>query len=382
MRVLIVGFNRVGVGTYQRTSHLAESLGRRGHDVTVMAVAPQERYRIRQSKKAAFALVESPDLFTGSLRSGWDPWDTYQRMRWVSRRSFDVVHAVESRPVVLFPALLAKKRGASLVMDWCDWLGRGGAVEERESALVRALLGPVETWFEEEPKKLARQAIAISEFLAARFRQLGVDPTRISVIHNGCDVSLVPLSTIQARQRVGIPADWPIVGYCGTAYPRDAVLLARAFNEVARRSKGCRLLLVGYFNRSIGKMVELPEMVLETGPLTQAEVHTYLSSCDVFWLPLTDTGANRARWPGKLNDYLAAGRPTVATMVGDGPSLVTQYRAGLASPADPVILANETVKLLTDHERARAMGVAARQAAEGPLSWERTTDAIEMVYRR
>ena len=46
-------------------------------------------------------------------------------------------------------------------------------------------------------------------------------------------------------------------------------------------------------------------------------------------LPLTDRAANRGRLPNKLLDYMAAGRPTVASPVGDIKTILEEHEVGL-----------------------------------------------------
>jgi glycosyltransferase involved in cell wall biosynthesis len=65
--------------------------------------------------------------------------------------------------------------------------------------------------------------------------------------------------------------------------------------------------------------VAVPQ-IFRTGPLAYDQINPYLSACDVCWLPLCDSGANRGRFPFKLGDYMAVGKPVVATAVGDGRS--------------------------------------------------------------
>ena len=110
-----------------------------------------------------------------------------KRIAWLGREDFDLVHAFEGRPVVLFPALFEKKRGAKLIMDWCDWFGRGGSVEERPQPLVRWLLRPIETHFEEAYRHRADGTTVINAFLKEKAIGLGVDPATILLIQNGSD---------------------------------------------------------------------------------------------------------------------------------------------------------------------------------------------------
>jgi glycosyltransferase involved in cell wall biosynthesis len=97
---------------------------------------------------------------------------------------------------------------------------------------------------------------------------------------------------------------------------------------------------------------------------------------------LCDTGANRGRWPGKLNDYMAAARPVVATPVGELGTLIPQHQLGVVARAEPADFAAQTVALLSDRERCERLGRSARQAAETVMSWERMTDELEAFYQR
>lgn len=373
--------NQVGKGTWQRTSYFGRHLVKRGHQVTLMAMSPKSRLRLCERDLDGVRLVETPDLLTGSLRSGWDGYDTLRRILWLRRHSFDIVHAVESRPVVLFPALVAQKRGAKLVMDWCDWFGRGGSVEER-SPLRRFVLCPVETYFEERFRARAHGTLTINAFLRERAIQLGVAPDSVMVLRNGCDTDVPTWDRWTARQAVGLPDGALLIGYVGAIYPRDAELMALAFNRVQEALPDARLVLVGYFNRQIEPLLDRPEAVIRTGWVTSEEMFQYLAGCDLCWLPMCDSGTNRGRWPGKLNDYMAVGRPTVATAVGDQAELIPHHQIGLIARDDPGDLAARTVELLMDRARCEKIGRTARRVAEGALSWEKMTDDLEVFYER
>lgn len=381
MRVLMILLNQVGRGTYQRAFNFGRTLVQRGYDVWLMAISPRARLRLRERDVEGVRLVETPDLLPGSLRSGWDAWDTLRRVLWLRGRQFDIVHAYESRPVVLLPALAAQRRGAKLVMDWCDWFGRGGSVEERPNPLIRAVLRPVETFFEERFRTLADGTLTINAFLCERAIRLGVRPESTAVIRNGSVTHIRPLDRWAARQAVGLSIDAPIIGYVGMIYLRDAELMAAAFNRVRRVVPDVKLMLVGYFNRRIEPLLDDATAVIRTEQVTTDQVYQYLAACDVCWLPLRDSGTNRGRWPGKLNDYLTVGRPVVATAVGDVAEVIPQYQVGVVAPDNADDLAARVVELLADDARREEMGRAARRAAETELSWEQATDRLESFYR-
>lgn len=383
MRVLMIVLNQTGRGTYWRAWGFARHLARRGHAVTLMTTAPEERIRMREREARGVRLVEAPDLLSGALRSGWDPYAALRRAQWVRARSFDLVHAFESRPVVLFPARAARARGARLVMDWGDWFGRGGSVEERPNPLVRAFLRPVETYFEERFRAAVDGTTVINTVLRDRAVGLGVPPESILVLRNGSDPEIRPMDRDEARRALPeLPAHGRLIGFVGGTYAQDAALMARAFNRVREALSDARLLLVGHFNRPIEGQLEAPEAAVRTGPLDLTDVYRYLSACDLTWLPLCDTGANRGRWPYKLNDYMTVGRAVVTTRVGDLGAVVARHRLGVTAAPDPQSIAWETLALLRDPERRRRLGEAARAAAETTFSWGSLTDQLEQYYTR
>lgn len=379
-------FGIAGKGTYWRALHLARSLSRRGHEVTVLSTSPHRRLRFetRQDTQSGVTLVEGPDLLWGSLRSGWDPWNVVRRIAWGRGRQFDLVHAFESRPASIFPALYWQRyRGAKLVLDWCDWFGRGGSVEERANPVLRALLRPVETFFEDHFRPQADGATVINSFLRERAIAVGVAPGATMLLPNGSNVDeLYPLPRGEARRMLGWPDDVLIVGYLGAIFWRDAQLMAQAFDRIHRAEPRTRLLLIGYLSAPLEKMSADPEAVWRTGRARYHDIGLYLSACDVCWLPLHDSGANRGRHPLKLNDYMAVGRPVVATRVGDITETVERGGFGLLADDRPEDLARQVLWLLRHPAKGAEMGRRGRRMAEAELRWDGIADRVAAYYEQ
>jgi glycosyltransferase involved in cell wall biosynthesis len=380
LNLLMLVFNQTGRGTYWRALGFARELVQRGHFVTLVSTSPGVRSRISERQVDGVCLVEMPGAFPSSLRFGWDPWDAFQRLSWLREKKFDLVHAFETRPVCIWPALQAHRNGARLFFDWCDWFGRGGSVEERPNPFVRNLIRPFETYFEDHFRTFAEGTTVINSFLRQRAIKLGVKPASIRLIRNGSDCSFRPLDHRDARRYLGLPETAPLVGFVGGMFNRDAKFMAAAFNYLSRLIPDLKLVLVGYFNRPIEKLVENPSAIIRSGPVESAKVYTFLSACDVGWLPFENSGANRGRWPFKLNDYMTVARPVISTSVGDLAEFIPAYRLGLATAVDPLKFAQETALLLTDKERARTLGKNARKAAQEVFSWQKMTDELEAFY--
>lgn len=383
MRILLLTFNTVGKGTYWRALYLAREMSKLGHQVTLMATARQSRLKIatKQDQESAVTLVETPDLLWGPGRSGWDVWNSVRRMGWANGRTFDIVHGFECRPTVLYPALHWQRRGAVLLFDWCDWFGRGGSVEERPSPLARTILRPIESHFEENYRTRANATTVINSVLRQKALELGVPAETILPLPNGCNVDeLFPVSMIEARRRLGLTKDTPIIGYIGAIFQQDAVLMARSFDHVHAALPQARLLVAGYCNVDIRRLAQNPEAVWQTGPVPYEQINDYLAAANLWWLPLVNSGANRGRSPLKMNDYMAAGKAIVATDVGDVGSFVRDAGLGLAASDTPADLAQKALALLNDPARCQQMGQVARQIAETTLSWKTIAGSLANFY--
>lgn len=379
----MIGFNQVGRGTYWRAFHLARELANRGHIVTLLAMSRDRHLRFRVRSEAGVTIVESPDWLRGALRSGWDPYDVLARISWLRHREYELVHAFESRPVVIWPALHLRRRGIKLILDWCDWFGQGGSVEERPNPLLRAVLRPVETFFEEHFRPYADGTTVINSTLREKAIGRGVPAETIFFLPNGCNVQDIhPIKQSEARQNLGLPADVPMIGYIGAIFRRDAVLMARAFDRIHSQLPSTQLLVIGYCNVDIGSFSRAREAIINTGVVRYDEISAWLSACDIAWLPMCDTGANRGRFPLKINDYMSAGLPLVMTAVGDMADFLRQYPVGLLARDEPVDLAAQALALLQDEEQRRSRGRLARCLAEEELSWAHVARRLETYYVR
>jgi glycosyltransferase involved in cell wall biosynthesis len=82
-------------------------------------------------------------------------------------------------------------------------------------------------------------------------------------------------------------------------------------------------------------------------------------------------------------EAMAAGLPVVATRVGGNPELLDQGRAGILTPArDPDALADAIIDLLTNREKASALGLAARERARRSFDIRPVARRLEEIYER
>lgn len=381
LRILFIVHNQTRKGgAYYRGLNLGAPLARRGHAVVMMAIHPAERVRVVERDLDGVHLVETPDLLWGVGRTGWDPWNTLRRTLWIRSHKFDVIHTVDTRPAVSLPALWGRnKSGAVWVADWTDWWGRGGATTERDGRLVQNLIGPLEQWFEERPRPRADGTVVISHALGKRAQELGIRGESILYLPPGADPAAIRDTSVSAaREKCGLDANDPLIGYLGNIYQRDADLLFETLQRL--NATRARLLMVGEPGCRVPDSVK--GRVTITGRLPFDRMVDHLSACDVLALPLSDTIANRGRWPSKVNEYVAVGRPTVACDVGDVAGLLRDNDIGLLVRPVAAEFAVRIDELLSEPARARAMGDRAREIARTTYSQDAVADKLEDYYRK
>ena len=301
-------------------------------------------------------------------------------------KKWDIIHAWDSRPAVILPALYARAlnhKAAKLVLDWCDWFGRGGTQAERPDGLAKLLYGPVETFFEEAFRTYANGTTVISEALRQRAVQLRVVENSIHLLPQGCELE-VPFGMDRRgpRRRLGIPEHQKLLVSVGALLAADAALLFEALRFLFRDKPHCRFVLIGKHGAVIPPELKIMGQFHEAGYVSDDMLRDYVDAADGLLVTLADTLASRARWPSKVNPFLAAGRPVVITRVGDLPAMLEKEQAAVVVQAKPEAIVAGIATLLEDPAQQEYYGRQGRQVAEKYLSWPILVRSLEEFYRK
>ena len=167
--------------------------------------------------------------------------------------------------------------------------------------------------------RLPRQAdvvAAVSPPLVDALRSLGVAalliPNGVDVDHFATTMTARPPADIVAELAAATGRTSRVVGFVGHLGDRiDADLVA------AVADRDCTVLLVGPRQRTstpgrLDALLDRPN-VCWIGPRDYTELPSVLAAADVWMVPYGDSDFNRASFPLKLLEYLAAGRRVVAT---------------------------------------------------------------------
>jgi phosphatidylinositol alpha-1,6-mannosyltransferase len=207
----------------------------------------------------------------------------------------------------------------------------------------------------------------------------GVD---VDAYHPGVDGS-------QVRARHGL-GDRPVIVCVSRLVPRKGQdMLIRALPTIRRRVPGAALLIVSggpYRDKlqALARAEGVEADVVFTGSVRWEELPAHYAAGDVFAMPCRTRGAG-LDVEGLGIVYLeasATGLPVLAGDSGGAPDAVREGETGfVVGGSDVPAIAGRLADLLSDPDRARAMGAAGRAWVEKEWRWETKAARLTELLR-
>jgi teichuronic acid biosynthesis glycosyltransferase TuaH len=224
------------------------------------------------------------------------------------------------------------------------------------------LLGLSREQIRHHEERLARESdvvVAISDAIADKWRALGCD---VRLVPNGCDAGRFA-TTDEAPWPEDVHLPRPIAGFAGQINDRLDLSLLQA---VAARGRS--VLLVGpvtrtYDAKRLDALLSYPN-VQWVGAKPSEAMPSYLRAMHVGLTPYTDTPFNRASFPLKTIEYLAAGRAAVSMDLPTARWLATEH---ITLASDPLGFADAVDVRLGEPLGERLVG--ARRTFAAAHSW-------------
>lgn len=199
----------------------------------------------------------------------------------------------------------------------------------------------------------ASRVFAVSDSLRQVAIGLGVPPEKVRVVGNGVDLDkFSPLPRAEARRRLGLPLDAPVLITVGGLVERKGFhRVIELLPALRQRHPGLTYIVVGGPSpegdmtlqlRQQSAALGLHDAVRFLGPLPPEDLRLPLSAADVFVLATRNEG-----WANVLLEAMACGLPVVATDVGGNAEVVCEAPLGLVVPfGDPEALRQALDKAL------------------------------------
>ena len=211
----------------------------------------------------------------------------------------------------------------------------------------------------------------------------GVSESRVRVLPSGVDTQMFSPGPRNTRllQQWGIGPDDPVILFMGTIYKFSGLdRIIRGFRQVIARHPKARLLIVGC-GEDEERLKELSAEAGLGGRIIFGGLHPYaalvdiIRSSDVCINPFELNGITRDILPTKLFQYLACGKPVVATeLPGTLPFLSGEDHGMVYCPLDS--FTDRINALLDDPKRREELGRRGIEITRAKYEWSRIAETM------
>ena len=275
-------------------------------------------------------------------------------------------------------AHVAERTNIPLVLEWNGsepWIRNNWEAQWRVERFLDSLLAAMERNIVSRSTLVA----AVSREAADMALESGAAPNRTVVIPNAVDVEQVDLS-LNGTACV-LNSSSPVLGWGGSFGPwhgADVIVSA-----LSRLPAEVRLVMVGdgierAASEELATSLGVADRIEWTGALPREVALQTLARCDVLVSPHTPLpGQPFFGSPTKLFEYMALGRPIVASRLGQiGEILEDGVTARLVRPGDVDDLVQGVLSVLQLPNRGRHLGEAARREAVSSHTWDARAGAL------
>lgn len=198
----------------------------------------------------------------------------------------------------------------------------------------------------------------------------------IVVIHNGVNTDLFkPMDINKTRALLGFDLSSYYIVFVGYLAPWQGVdYLIESIPLILNKLENVKLLIVGEGpkRQRLEQMVKekkLESNVIFTGRVAYEDVPKYINAGDICVAPFVKAKGDLS--PLKIYEYLACGKPVVASNVEGVGNFVSKSKSGIATePQDPRKLAGSILSLLTNEGLREEMGRNGRKIVTEEYTWD------------
>ncbi|MDA7857904.1 glycosyltransferase family 4 protein [bacterium] len=237
----------------------------------------------------------------------------------------------------------------------------------------------------------ANRVFTVSKVLENDLIGRGIDKERIIMNPNAVDVDIfnpqINKESVRYKYHLGNKI---VIGFLGTFDIWHGInVLTDSIEPLIKKNKNIHFLLIGEgdFKKDCINTIKsrhLENFVTFTGMIPHEKVPEYLVACDILispHLPLCD-GSEFFGSPTKLFEYMAMGKPIVASNVGQiGEVLKNNQNGILIKPGSVEELVNGILDLVANEELRRRIGGQARKDAVNNYTWQANAGRVINVYK-
>lgn len=375
-----------------RLADLCEELARRGHTVRVVTGVPNypmgyiyPEYRRGQNRREERNGVQIDRCFTigrrGNLLFRFLNYFSFcfsscRHVRMLGE-DFDLVFTLQTSPVLMSAAAVKwARRHAKPCVLWCQDLWpaslKAGGVGER--SLIYRVFTPISRRIYRGADKLLITSRNFRGYLCAK---LGVQDERIEYLPQYAAAQFSePLPPRPAKDTV----DLVFAGNVGKAQSMPTLLGAA---ERLRDVPGLRLHIVGDGSELAATKAQAGSLglgnVVFHGRKSPEAMPEYYAMADAMLLCLTADEEISRTLPGKVQGYMAAGRPILAAADGETAEVLAAADCGACVPAEDAAALAEAIRAFLARPDRERLGENARAFYQAHFARETFMTRLEDI---
>lgn len=225
---------------------------------------------------------------------------------------------------------------------------------------------------------LSAGIIVISSHLEKKYRTFTQGKVPIHYMPISVDMDCFPEQSIRMNPTVSL-------FYAGTFGKKDGLpVLLDAFDKLARKYMNVHMVLTGRGDREAMKdffalMDASPhrDRIEFKGYLEEKDYYASLNNADIPCMTRVDIAYAHAGFPFKLGEFLATGKPVIASRVSDVDRfLVNGHNAMLVQAGSSTEVCKAAEFLIDNPETAKAIGVRGRDVAKSFFDYKQQGRAL------
>lgn len=273
------------------------------------------------------------------------------------------------------PLSYAQRLGYKIVFDVIEDHGLAKGVSRSFYQYVRSTLA---NRLSLRIKDLSSGIIAISLYLGEKCRELTQGKVPVHYLPISVDMDCFPEKPSRMNPTVSL-------FYAGSFSKKDGLpVLLDAFDSLAERYENVRLVLTGRGDREAMKefsarMEQSPhkDRIEFKGYLDEKDYYSLLNDADIPCMTRVDLAFAHAGFPFKLGEFLATGKPVIASRVSDVDRfLIHGHNAMLVRAGSSTEICEAAEFLIDNPESAAAIGARGREVARSFFDYKQQGKAL------
>lgn len=357
---------------------VAKKLSSIGYEIKLIAPKPKGELPI-EIMPSEFSVEYTPDLTRIGLMNSFNSLVQFAAI-WRHRKT-QVIY-LRSSPFSFFLCIAARLFGyRKLIIETNGWM-----LDEVEQIGYSKWLARFFGWLQVKEAQKADKIRVVTKGLKDLFVENKIDEKRIVIIGNGSDMQqFCLLDKRKCRKQLKLKQERIYFIFVGNLWPAND--LKTMFSAIAiLREQGmdahCLVLGEGISSNKFkedAKRAAVDDFCLFTGMVTPEKVNEYLNAADVAILPSDVTYYGKVgRSPLKMGNYLATGKPVVATSLPGIDLLKNQEWLFICPASDPEKMAQQMNKAYS--KMSPQLAKQARSYAEANYSWHEIARKIGTLF--